>query len=105
MHSFSVRYRRNSRGSAQVRVEKGTGITAASVTQQWPKQNTFCRFVERTASRWLPMPKTLGPFFGARVSSTAIRSVDLGVSKLSSTPNARWHISTRLQVPLEKKRG
>jgi len=103
-HSFSVRYSRNNTGSAQGRDENGTLTRTASTTQQWPKQKTLCSLVERTASRWLPMPNTCGPFFGASVSSITMRTTSLAQSERAMRQKIRRPRSSALQAPREKKR-
>jgi hypothetical protein len=87
-----------------VRDENGTGNNTARTTQQWPNAKIFWRRVERTASMWLPMPKTCGPFLVASVSSSTMRTGACSRSRPRIQPKSRRPTSSGSQVPREKNR-
>ncbi len=51
-----VRYNAQSTGSAQGREQKGNWTLIASTTHRCPQIQTLCVRVERSGSRWRPLP-------------------------------------------------
>jgi hypothetical protein len=74
------------------------------VTQQWPKQKTRCFLVERTASTWVPRPKTCGPLPDANVSSRAILMGNRSGTSARTRRAMRCPRWSGSQAPREKKR-